>query len=227
MAFLMSITVHPIKVNKLVFKNCCYLVVHSEIKEAVLIDPAWEMDKIEHQMQIQRAELKAVLLTHHHIDHINLAEPFAQKYDVPVRMSKIEVEEYGFSCSNLVPIEHSESLVFGQLSLWPFFTPGHTKGAICYFIEGNLFTGDTLFIEGCGICTGRGACPSQMFDSLSYLKKTLPQTTRIYPGHSFGKEPGQPLKDLLKNNIYLQFANRDQFIAFRMRPHQKGLFSFR
>lgn len=222
----MSVIVYPLKVTKLFFKNYCYLVMHSETKEAVLIDPAWEMKKIEHQIQLQGAQLKAVLLTHHHIDHINLAESFARKYDVPVRMSKIEIEEYGFSCSNLISIEHPESLVFGELSFWPFFTPGHTKGAICYFIEDNLFTGDTLFIEGCGICTGRGACPSQMFDSLSYLKKTLPQTTYIYPGHSYGKELGQPFKELLENNIYLHFTNRDQFIAFRMRPHQKGLFGF-
>lgn len=222
----MSVTVYPLKVTKLFFKNYCYLVVHSATKEAVLIDPAWEIDKIEHQMQLQEAQLKAVLLTHHHIDHINLAESFARKYNVPVRMSKIEIEEYGFSCSNLIPIECPDSLVFGTLNVWPFFTPGHTKGAICYFIENNLFTGDTLFIEGCGICTGREACPSQMFDSLSYLKKTLPQTTYIYPGHSYGKEPGQAFKELLENNIYLHFTNREQFIAFRMRPHQKGLFGF-
>ena len=223
----MTIDVYPLKVTRHFFKNYCYLVMHSETKEAVLIDPAWEMDKIEQQLKTHDAKLKAILLTHHHIDHVNLAESFAQKYHVPVRMSKVEIEEYGFSCSNLVPIVHSEPLEFGQLSLWPFFTPGHTKGAICYFIEQNLFTGDTLFIEGCGICAGKGACPSQMFDSLSYLKKTLPQTTHIYPGHSFGKEPGQSFKDLFENNIYLHFTDRKHFIAFRMRPNQKGLFSFR
>ncbi|MBP9691774.1 MAG: MBL fold metallo-hydrolase [Alphaproteobacteria bacterium] len=222
----MSINVFPIKVTRFLFKNYCYLVMHSETKEAVLIDPAWEMDKIEEQLKIHDGKLKAVLLTHHHIDHVNLAESFAQKYGVPVRMSKIEIEEYGFFCSNLIPVDHPEPLVFGELSLRPFFTPGHTKGAICYFIEDNLFTGDTLFIEGCGICTGKGACPSQMFDSLYYLKNTLPQTTRIYPGHSFGKEPGQPFHDLLENNIYLHFKNRDQFIAFRMRPNQKRIFGF-
>jgi hydroxyacylglutathione hydrolase len=96
-----------------------------------------------------------------------------------------------------------------------FFTSEHTQGAIYYFIEGNLFTGDTLFIECCDICTGKEACPSQMFDYISY------------PGHSFGKELGQPFKDLLENNSYLQFTARDQFIGFRRRPHQKGLFGFR
>lgn len=222
----MSINVYPMKVTRFLLKNYCYLIVHSKTKDAVLIDPAWEMAKIEEQLKINDANLKAILLTHHHFDHVHLAESFARKYQVPVRMSKIEIEAYGFSCSNLVPIEHSDPLVFGKLSLQPFFTPGHTKGAICYFIDDNLFTGDTLFIEGCGICTGKGACPSQMFDSLSYLKNTLPPTTRIYPGHSFGREPGQPFYDLLENNIYLHFTNRDQFIAFRMRPNQKGAFGF-
>ena len=64
----MTIDVYPLKVTRHFFKNYCYLVMHSETKEAVLIDPAWEMDKIEQQLKTHDAKLKAILLTHHHID---------------------------------------------------------------------------------------------------------------------------------------------------------------
>jgi len=208
------------------FKNYCYLIVHPETREAILIDPAWEIDKIEYQISICEAQLKAILLTHHHIDHVNLADFFANRYNIPVRISRIEMDFYGFSCRHLVPINHPDELTFGQIRVRPIFTPGHTKGAICYWIEGALFTGDTLFIEGCGMCFGYGSNPSEMFDSLSYLKKTIFPEVHIYPGHSYGQEPGHSFAHLLENNIYLGFKNREDFIAFRMRKNQRGLLKF-
>lgn len=219
--------VYTLKVTKLLFKNYCYLVVNENTQDAVLIDPAWEISKIEDQIEKCHANLKAILLTHHHIDHINLAEFFASRYNIPVYMSKNEIDFYGFSCFNLVPIEFCEVLKFNLLNVHPIFTPGHTKGAVCYKIDESLFTGDTLFIEGCGECFGQGGDPSEMFESLSYLKEIIPLNTRIYPGHSYGKNPGESFDYVLKNNIYLHIKKREEFIAFRMRKNQQGLLDFK
>jgi hydroxyacylglutathione hydrolase len=223
----MNIVSYPIKVSKLSFKNYCYLIINTYNKKAILIDPAWEMEKNERQLEHHQVTLVSILLTHHHFDHVNLANSLALKYHVPVMMSKTEIEYYGFSCHNLSPIGQTNNITIEQIEILPLFTPGHTRGAISYWVADNLFSGDTLFIEGCGICIGHGGDPSQMFDSLSYLKAIIPIDTKIYPGHSYGKEPGLPFPYLLRNNIYLQFNNKQQFIDFRMRKNQKGIFDFK
>ena len=222
----MKTIVYSLKVIKGLFKNYCYLVVDSKTRDAVLIDPAWEITKIENQIVLSQAQLKSILLTHHHIDHINLADFMARRYNIPVRMSKTEIESYGFSCHNLIPIDNPHEFRLGAIKIQPLFTPGHTKGAICYWIGDALFTGDTLFIEGCGACFGQGSNPSEMFDSLCNLKKIIPTHTCVYPGHSYGQEPGKPFSYLLKYNIYLLLKKREEFIAFRMRKNQKGLLNF-
>lgn len=88
-------------------------------------------------------------------------------------------------------------------------------------------SGDTLFTEGCGICIGKGGDPNAMFDSLAFLKTTIPTETKIYPGHSFGELPGKTFAYLLQNNIYLQFKQQTEFVAFRMRGNQGRLLAFR
>ena len=109
----------------------------------------------------------------------------------------------------------------------PIFTPGHTPGCMCYLIGGNLFTGDVLFTEGCGMCSDLEAAHA-MFASLQDLKTRIKPHTRIFPGHSYGEQPGQTLSQLLKDNIYLQFSNKESFAAFRLRSGQNiaKMFSF-
>jgi hydroxyacylglutathione hydrolase len=109
----------------------------------------------------------------------------------------------------------------------PIFTPVHTPGCICYLIGDNLFTGDVLFAEGCGICLDTESAHA-MFASLQDLKARLQPQTCIFPGHSYGNPPGQILSQLLKDNIYLQFSDRDSFAAFRLRSGQSKtkMFSF-
>jgi glyoxylase-like metal-dependent hydrolase (beta-lactamase superfamily II) len=220
--------VYPIKVSKNLFHNYCYIIAHEKTKEAVLIDPAWEIDKIEKIIRENNLNPIAVLLTHHHHDHINLADYFAKQYDITVRMSKIEIDYYGFSCGNLIPIdEYNIAFSLGEIKILPLLTSGHTKGAISYWIDDALFSGDTLFIEGCGMCFGKGADPNLMFESLSFLKNILPLHTKIFPGHSYGEKPGKDFSYLLHNNLYLQITERKQFITYRMRNNQPNLFSFK
>jgi hydroxyacylglutathione hydrolase len=109
----------------------------------------------------------------------------------------------------------------------PILTPGHTPGCTCYLIGNNLFSGDVLFAEGCGMCPDIQAAHA-MFASLERLKAWLKPDTRVFPGHSYGMPPGQPLSRLLRDNMYLQFSNRDAFAAFRLRSGQDmaRMFSF-
>ncbi|NKB23934.1 MAG: MBL fold metallo-hydrolase [Kiritimatiellae bacterium] len=223
----MPLRVYPQKVSWSFIKNYCYLVVDHEAKEALLIDPAWELNKIESKLQETETRCTTILLTHAHIDHVHLAERLVKKYEAQVMMSKVEIDYYHFRCPGLIALEESSVVLFGSTEINSILTPGHTKGSMCFWIENKLFTGDTLFTEGCGICVGKGADPENMFHSLQQLKEMIPLETLIYPGHSFGHRPGKRFSHLLKNNLYLHFQNIDEFVAYRMRKGQTGWFNFR
>jgi hydroxyacylglutathione hydrolase len=114
----------------------------------------------------------------------------------------------------------------GSLPVVPVLTPGHTRGGVCYAIGGNLFTGDTLFAEGCGICHGPGGAAEDMYRSVQLLKRRLQPDVQIFPGHSFGQAPGRPFGELLKRNVYLQIESREQFVRFRNRRPQPRALGF-
>ncbi len=207
--------------------NYCYLIVDEKNRTAVAIDPAWEASKFEVILAKHQITRISVLLTHHHGDHVDLAKFFALKYQSDVYMHHDEILYYGFECPNLIPITTESSFRIANITITPIFTPGHTIGSICYLIDKHLYTGDTLFIEGCGICTGRGGNPVTMFKSLIRLKEKLVSSHRIYPGHKYHAEPGQDFSYVMKSNIYLHLDNEQHFVNFRMRVGQKGIFNFK
>lgn len=206
--------------------NYTYLVIDSVSKKSVIIDPAWQIEKIERALESANTFPELILITHAHPDHINLAKPLAEQYKCPIYMSVEEINVSGFRARQLVGID-STPLLVGNMLIHPLLTPGHTSGSMCFNINDNLFTGDTLFIEGCGMCSDVQTA-SKLYMSIEYLKKQINPHTKIFPGHSYGKPPGQDFSFLLKNNIYLQFKNVNDFISYRLRKgqnHQK-MFSF-
>jgi hydroxyacylglutathione hydrolase len=207
-------------------KNLNFLVVDPGSLQAVIVDPAWEIAKIDQALADTRATLSGILLTHSHHDHIDLAKPLAEKYGCPIWMSKVEIAASGFSARQLIGIDTNPWTV-GQMLIEPIFTPGHTPGSTCYLIGENLFTGDVLFAEGCGICPDTQAAHA-MFAGLEHLKARLEPNTRIFPGHSYGQPPGRMMSQLRRENIYLQFSDKESFAAFRLRSGQDRarLFNF-
>src|SRR5437660_351279 len=184
-------------------KNYNYLVVDPSSRKAVIVDPAWEMDRIAEGLKDAQARLSGVLITHSHPDHVHLAKPIAERCDCPIWMSAEEIATSGFDARQLIAIDTNPWAV-GRMLIEPIFTPGHTPGSTCYLIGHNLFTGDVLFAEGCGICPDTQAAHA-MFVSLQHLKSRLEPDTRIFPGHSYGQPPGRRMSQLRRDNIYLHF----------------------
>ncbi|WP_281988833.1 MBL fold metallo-hydrolase [Aquimarina aggregata] len=218
----MKAIVKTFKVENSFIKNQCYLVYNQE--QGILVDPAWEYDTIADFIFDKNIILKAILLTHAHSDHTNLVERFTKNNTVPVYMSGIEIENYEFNTPNLKPITHLSKISIGDFDIIPIITPGHTLGSTCYLIESHLFSGDTVFIEGVGICN-RIDC-YRLYDSVQFLKSFLNPNTLFWPGHSFGESPGKDLDYLMKNNIYFQFNDREHFVNFRTRKNRPNPFSF-
>ncbi|TPN89314.1 MBL fold metallo-hydrolase [Aquimarina algicola] len=204
------------KVENSFFKNQCYLIYNN--RTGILIDPAWDYDLINGFIQRERIKIKAVLLTHSHKDHTDLATKFSLCNDIPVYISNVEIESYDIKIPNLRKVFHLKKMVIDGFNIMPILTPGHTLGSTCYLLGENLFSGDTVFIEGVGICNKQNA--SKLYDSINFLKKYLKENTLFWPGHSFGETPGKDFNYLLRHNIYFNFTSKKDFIAFRTRENK-------
>ncbi|MGE7828262.1 MBL fold metallo-hydrolase [Paenibacillus sp. NPDC093718] len=208
------------------FINYCYLVMDCGSKEALLVDPAWELQTITDRLDQLGAELKAIALTHSHADHVNLVASLSTIYEPDVYMSEAEIHYYSFDCPKLKGLKDGDQLRLGDTIITALLTPGHSAGGMCYLLEDCVFTGDTLFAEGCGACDGKGASAEQMFYSIQMLKSRLMPTMRLYPGHSFGMEPGLMMSEVEKTNLYLAISDKRSFIQFRMRKDQASNMDF-
>ena len=96
---------------------------------------------------------------------------------------------------HLIPLGACQALVL--------HTPGHTPGGICLYFPGNLFTGDTLFVDAAGRTDLPGASLTQLIASLEEKIMPLPDDTRIWPGHDYGETPTSTLGAEKVNNPYL------------------------
>jgi hydroxyacylglutathione hydrolase len=220
-------SIYQLKVRFLNFINYTYIIIDKKTKQTAIIDPAWELYKIESLLQRLNIKPTMMLLTHSHFDHVNLVGPLLKRYCPQVFMSSAEINFFGFKCRNLNSLGHHDLIMLGETQISCLLTPGHTIGSSCYLLQDSLFTGDTIFIEGCGICNTVSGNPKKMFESIQEIKVDVNPDVKIYPGHSYGKDPGYPLKHLLKENIYFQIESIEHFVSFRMRQNQKGLFNFK
>lgn len=209
------------------YKTYTYIVVAKQTKDAVIIDPACGEEKL--VTLITNSELKPrwVLLTHIHQDHIRQVEWLTKNFKIKVGLGIDEAHFYDYYVPHMELLHDYEQIHIGDILITCLHTPGHTKGSMCYFIEGNLFTGDTVFIEGCGICSELGGSAYEMFDSIQRLKQIIPNTTEIYPGHCYVALPGKQMAYLYDNNIYFMLDDQESFVNFRMRKNQKYLFDFK
>ncbi len=134
--------------------------------------------------------IKAVLITHGHIDHVNLSGYMSKYYNVPIFISPEAKQSANISDKFIVCVRDETPILVDNLRIKPLLTSGHTNGCISYLISGNLFTGDTLFIEGCGMCTDSSSSPHDLFVTMRRFVDIIPLSTKIYPGHGYHNEVG-------------------------------------
>ncbi|XP_064479008.1 hydroxyacylglutathione hydrolase, mitochondrial-like isoform X2 [Ornithodoros turicata] len=170
-----------VKVLSALQDNYMYLIVDPNTKEAAVVDPV-EPNKVMEQVQSMKANLTTVLTTHHHWDHSGGNEklvsmvPSLKVLGGDNRVPRINVH-----------VQDGQEFSIGQMKVKCLLTPCHTSGHVCYFFPEAeppaVFTGDTLFIAGCGKFFEGTA--DQMYRALVEKLATLPDSTRVYCGHEY------------------------------------------
>ncbi len=184
-----------------------YLVACPYTREAVIIDPAGEEDKILDLIQTQGVKVKYILNTHGHSDHVLGNAKLKEVLKVPVCMHEADnrffsdkaVREKASKELGLPPpdpadirLKNEDTVEVGTLKITVIHTPGHTPGSVCYLIDGNLFCGDTLFVGAAGRTDLIGGSLETLLESLEKKLIVLPKETIVWPGHAMETPPPPP-----------------------------------
>ena len=185
----------------------CYFLINEELREAVIVDPGDQAQKI--QAYLTKEELKpvAILLTHGHFDHMMAAEALRNVYKIPVYAAEKEKALLNSATLNLakgfirtdytmdadVYCKEGDELSLAGCVLKVLETPGHTQGGCCYYIaaEDILFSGDTLFQRSIVRTDFPGGSFAELRKSIKEKLYVLPEHTICYSGHGEATRIGE------------------------------------
>jgi len=196
--------------------NFIYLLGDPETKEMAIVDPAWDVNFMVKEAKRLGYKITKVFLTHAHPDHVNGLDQLLSIEQIPVYISKYEYPTLRPRVQGLVDVTEKDKLSVGKISFDILQTPGHTPGCLCFLSQGHLFSGDTLFIDGCGRCDLPGSDPKVMYNSLYNVLMKLPDETIVYSGHNYGPTQTDIMGDQKKTNPYLQCNSLNEFLVERM-----------
>ncbi|MBU0574320.1 MAG: MBL fold metallo-hydrolase [Candidatus Margulisbacteria bacterium] len=173
--------IRNIKVGRLATN--CYIV-FDDSKEALVIDPGEEPEKILPELVDLKPQL--IVLTHGHYDHATHCGVLKEKLNIPIAIHEDEIKMLAFATRTKADrlLKDGEIIEVGCLKFEVISTPGHTRGGLCLYNKehGVLFSGDTLFAGTCGRCDFPTGSEEEMAASLRRLL-ALPPETRVLPGH--------------------------------------------
>lgn len=175
----------------------CYIVKDTHSGEAFVVDPGVYDPRIEKTLIEEGIkELKYILLTHGHFDHITGADKLRKEFGGEITVHELDAtclrnsDEsraalFGFMFTPFeedITLKDGDRLPFGDSEIEVIHTPGHTVGCVCYKINDSIFSGDTLFRLSWGRTDFPGGSDLQMMNSMKKLKKIEGQYN-VYPGH--------------------------------------------
>ncbi|MEO6463113.1 MAG: MBL fold metallo-hydrolase [Candidatus Eisenbacteria bacterium] len=202
--------------------NFVYLVADDVSREAVLVDPAWDVDGLVAKVEREGYTLSGTLATHYHPDHVG-GDLWGIEVAGIARLATVAPEARvhahaddapwiervtGVPARDLTLHRGGDTLTLGSVTIEFVHTPGHTPGSTCFLVrdpatpadrpgsveQPALVAGDTLFVQGCGRVDLPGSDPDEMFRTLTQRLAKLSPSTVLFPGHDYGPSPTSTLE---------------------------------
>ena len=187
-----TLSVAPIGTN-------CYIVGCEKTKEAIIIDPGGEADRILERIDQEGLSLKYIINTHAHFDHVGAVPDITKQRNVPFLLHKGDepfIEPAAFSQSlqmfgmpEMIPptvdefIDPNKTYTFGEVSFTILETPGHSPGGVCFLFENDLFVGDTLFAGSIARTDLPGGSMEILMESIRSKIMPLADSINVHCGH--------------------------------------------
>jgi hydroxyacylglutathione hydrolase len=200
-------------------QNFCEILYCPQTREAAIVDPAWEVDRLLRETERLGLRVTTALITHTHNDHIEGVDLLVGKTGAVVVVSPREAQQVGAPGRTLVDAVDGRDIAIGGRGVRALETPGHTVGGACYLADGFVVTGDVMFVGGCGRTDFAGGDTAEMWRSLQRLMR-LPEETRVYPGHNYGETETSTIAHEIRSNPFLRCATYEEFRALRERKRR-------
>jgi len=208
--FLKQIEVSPMVVF-------AYLVGDPASGKGLVIDPADGVDYLIGLAKDNGIHIDYIVNTHGHVDHISGNKEMKEKTGASIIIHELDASMLGntppamlrmFGATQSPPadltVRDGDLITVGAVSLQVIHTPGHTPGGMVLYADGCAFTGDTLFVEAVGRTDLPGGSGPVMYRSIKEKIFTLPDETKVLPGHNYGRMPTSTIGHEKKYNPYIQ-----------------------
>ena len=206
--------------------NFVYAIGDRQTGEAVLVDPAYDVNGLVDILESDGMRLTGVLATHYHPDHVGGkmmgfelegVAALLERCDVGIHIQAEEAEYVrkvtGVPDTSLVVHRSGDIVSVGAVEIELIHTPGHTPGSQCFLVDGRLVAGDTLFLDGCGRTDLPGADPEQMYESLTTRLRRVSDDTVLYPGHQYSPESSATMGVTRDRNMVFQPSSKEHWLA--------------
>jgi len=206
--------IKQIKLTKMA--TFCHLVGDESSKTCALIDPAFDTGKILDEVKKGGYELTHIINTHCHSDHSAGNAAIMAATDAKLLIHELDAKRLdkvlNRAFSRLlggkgsprpdILLKDGDVINIGENILKVIHTPGHTIGSICLYTDGNIFTGDTLFVGSVGRTDLPGGSIKQLLKSIHEKIYSLPGNTTVWPGHDYGPLPHSTVEHEKKTNPF-------------------------
>ncbi|MGL4730099.1 MAG: MBL fold metallo-hydrolase [Clostridium sp.] len=170
----------------------CYIIMDDKTKEAVVLDPGGDVDDIEKEINKLGANVKYILLTHGHVDHVGGVDGLFNSVGGKIGISEkdyVLMEKgtyiYGDAFFNGVSmyLKDKDKIELTNFTVECIETPGHTPGGLSFKVGENIFTGDTLFTGSVGRTDLTGGDTETLMSSIKNKLMILDDSITVFPGH--------------------------------------------
>lgn len=206
----MSMIFKQLKVGSM--ENFCYIIGDEETRNAVVVDPHGEIDRIMDFVESQGLKVKYIINTHTHWDHV------AGNEELKKRTGALVVTHPAGRVSRDLEVDDGDTIRLGNLEIRVLHTPGHSPDSICLLVDKKVLTGDTLFVGECGRTDLPGGDARKMYHSLFGVISKLEEDVEVYPGHDYGSRPHSTIGHEKRHNYTLEPRTEEEFVRFMAEP---------